>query len=31
MVAVRLEISDGREAHVFQTAVKLPAVRRKAG
>jgi len=31
MVAVRLELSDGRESHVFQTAVKLPAVRRKAG
>lgn len=31
MVAVRLEVSDGRDVHVFQTAVQLPAVRRKAG
>jgi len=31
MVAVRLEVSDGRETYVFQTAVQLPAVRRKAG
>jgi hypothetical protein len=31
MVAVRLEILDGKDVHVFQTAVQLPAVRRKAG
>jgi hypothetical protein len=31
MVTVRLEISDGKDAYVFQTAVHLPAVRRRAG
>jgi general secretion pathway protein J len=31
MVAVRIEVSDGRDAFVFQTAVRLPTARRKAG
>jgi len=31
MVALRLEVSDGKEVYAFQTAVRLPAVRRKAG
>lgn len=31
MVAVRLEIADGNESYVFQTAVALPSGRRKTG